>query len=294
MSPSPELLVEATGPLATVQDAGRPGLSDLGVGVSGAADRGAARLGNRLVGNPADAAVLEATLGGLVLQVRGGPVTVAVTGAPCDVLVDRRPVGHHCRVRVADGARLHLGAPSVGVRTYLAVRGAIAVAPVLGSRSTDVLADLGPAPLGVGDALPVGAPPADPVPDTDLAPVASPPPGDVVVRVVLGPRHDWFTGAGRSLLAGWWTVTAESNRVGMRLEGTALERAAAVRTAELPSEGVVRGSLQIAASGLPTVFLADHPVTGGYPVAAVVVDADLDVLAQVRAGQRLGFRATRP
>lgn len=286
------LVVEATGPLATVQDAGRPGLGDLGVGASGAADRGAARLANRLVGNPEDAAVLEATLGGLALRA-DEPVTVAATGAPCDLLVDDRPVGHHCRVRVPAGAVVRLGVPSVGVRTYLAVRGAIDVDPVLGSRSTDVLADLGPAALSVGDVLPVGG--SDhPVPDTELAPVAPPPEGDVVARVVLGPRHDWFSAeAVQSLLATRWTVGADSNRVGMRLEGPAMERAAEYADAELPSEGVMRGSLQVPASGRPTVFLADHPVTGGYPVAAVVLDADTDALAQVRVGQHIRFRATR-
>ncbi|RZT86719.1 biotin-dependent carboxylase-like uncharacterized protein [Pseudonocardia sediminis] len=283
-------MVEATGPQATVQDAGRPGYSDLGVGVSGAADRAAARLGNRLVGNPEDAAVLEATFGGLAVRVRGG-ATVAVTGAPCEVVVDGRPVGHHCRVRVPAGARLRLDAPAAGVRSYLAVRGSIAVDPVLGSRSTDVLAGLGPAALSVGDVLPVGAARGVP-PATDLAPVASPPAGDVSVRVVLGPRHDWFTAdAVQALLRTPWTVSRDSNRVGMRLDGPAMERAAGFADAELPSEGVVRGSLQIAASGRPTVFLADHPVTGGYPVAAVVLDADTDLLAQVRAGQRLRFRA---
>lgn len=289
MGAGAELVVEATGPRTTVQDAGRPGFSDLGVGVSGAADRGAARLANRLVGNVEDAAVLEATLGGLALRT-SAPMTVAVTGAPCELLVDGRPVGHHCRVRVPAGAHLRLGVPWVGVRTYLAVRGSIGVAPVLGSRSTDVLAGLGPPPLEVGDVLPVGSAPPGPEPAIDLAPVASPPAGDVAVRVVLGPRDDWFTpDAVRSLLRTAWTVGPDSNRVGMRLDGPAMDRATAFRDAELPSEGVVRGSLQIAASGRPTVFLADHPVTGGYPVAAVVVDADLDRLAQVRAGQRIRF-----
>ena len=111
-----ELVVEATGPRTTVQDAGRPGFSDLGVGVSGAADRGAARLGNRLVGNPEEAAVLETTLGGLVLRTTA-PSTVAVTGAPGELFVEDTPVGHHCRVRVPAGSRLRLGSPPVGVRT---------------------------------------------------------------------------------------------------------------------------------------------------------------------------------
>ncbi|MCY7399687.1 MAG: biotin-dependent carboxyltransferase family protein [Nocardioides sp.] len=281
----PWLEVVTPGPLTTVQDLGRSGLGALGVGHSGAADAPALRLANRLLGNPESAAGLEVTFGGLELLAHGS-MTVTLTGAPCPMTVDGRAHWALGVVRVPDGAHLSLGLPLTGLRSYLAVRGGIDVAEQLGSRSSDTLAVLGPAPLAAGDRLPVG-PPTAPLPGVDLAPVAVPEAGDVTLRVVDGPRADWFTGAARdALLSAAYDVTADSNRVGMRLSGPVLERA---RDDELPSEGMVCGALQVPPSGQPTLFLADHPVTGGYPVIAVVVPADVPRAAQVRPGQRIIF-----
>jgi biotin-dependent carboxylase-like uncharacterized protein len=275
------LEVLATGPLATVQDLGRPGLAAVGVGHSGAADRGSLRLANRLVGNEEGAAAVEVTLGGLSVRALR-PVTVAVTGAVCPMDVG----AVNAVVHLAAGRRLTLGTPAAGLRSYLAVRGGIAVPEVLGSRSYDVLAGLGPAPLAVGDVLPAGAA-SGPPPCADLAPVAPPTAGEVVLRVRPGPRDDWFSPAAlRELLSATWTVGAASDRVGMRLDGPALER---VVEGELPSEGMVPGALQVPPGGRPVLFLADHPVTGGYPVVAVVLRADLDRAAQSRPGQTLRF-----
>jgi len=279
------LEVVTPGPLTTVQDLGRSGLGALGVGHSGAADTPALRLANRLLGNPESAAGLEVTFGGLEL-VAHGSMTVTLTGAPCPMTVDGRAHWALGVVRVPDGAHLSLGLPLTGLRSYLAVRGGIDVPEQLGSRSCDTLAVLGPAPLATGDRLPVGAP-SGPLPGVDLALVAAPEAGDVSLRVVDGPRADWFTADARAaLLSGAYDVTADSNRVGMRLSGPVLERA---RDDELPSEGMVCGALQVPPSGQPTLFLADHPVTGGYPVIAVVVPADVPRAAQVRPGQRITF-----
>jgi biotin-dependent carboxylase-like uncharacterized protein len=282
--------VTGTGTLATVQDLGRPGLAALGVGRSGAADAASLRLANRLLGNAEGAAALEVTLGRLELRVHGG-VYVALTGAPCPFTVDGRHASAGSVVWVPDGATLRLGTPPCGLRSYLAVRGGVDVPPVLGSRATDTLAGLGPAPLATGDRLRVGVPAAH-LPHVDHAPLRHPETGEVHLRVVPGPRADWFTPAAhRALLEASYEVTADSNRVGMRLAGTALERA---RHDELPSEGMTLGALQVPPSGQPTLFLADHPVTGGYPVIAVVVGSDVDRAAQARPGQRLRFTATTP
>lgn len=279
------LEVVTPGVLTTVQDLGRPGLGALGVGHSGAADVPALRLANRLLGNPESAAALEVTFGGLEVVARGN-VTVTLSGAPCPVSVDGRDEGAHGVVWVPDGATLRLGPPRAGLRSYLAVRGGIEVPAQLESRSADTLAALGPDPLVAGDRLPVGRA-LFPLPGVDLAPVACPEEGDVTLRVVDGPRADWFTAAAReALVSGTYEVTAESNRVGMRLAGPVLERA---QEQELPPEGMVCGALQVPPSGQPTLFLADHPVTGGYPVVAVVVPADLPRAAQVRPGQRITF-----
>ncbi|MBE9374639.1 biotin-dependent carboxyltransferase family protein [Saccharopolyspora sp. HNM0983] len=286
LSPVPALDVLATGPLATVQDAGRPGLADIGVGASGAADRAAYRLANRLVANDPDAAAVEITFGGFTARARGD-LTVAVTGAACPVEIDGRGAAVDSVLRVPAGAELRLGAPTAGLRCYLAVRGGIDVEPVLGSRATDLLAGLGPPELQPGSVLPAGRPPAA-FPTVDLAPVPAPPEGDVLLHAVAGPRADWFTEQALEALSGSrFEVTAQSNRIGMRLDGPDLPRA---RTGELPSEGMVPGALQVPPSARPTLFLADHPVTGGYPVIAVLRAADVARAAQVRPGQHLRFR----
>jgi biotin-dependent carboxylase-like uncharacterized protein len=273
------LTVLATGPLTTVQDAGRPGQGALGVGRSGACDRAAAALANRLVGNHPDAAVLEVTLGGLALRA-DADLVVATTGARCSG-------AHNAPTALPAGRELRLGLPDTGLRTYVAVRGGVAVEPVLGSRSTDLLSGLGPAPLTVGTVLPVGTA-VGPMPGVDLAPVADPPGGEVTVRVLPGPRADWFAEeAVRALTGTPWTVTDESNRIGLRLSGVVLER---TRSGELASEGMVRGALQVPPSGQPVLFLADAPVTGGYPVIGYVDDADVDRCGQLRPGQTLRFR----
>lgn len=274
--------VLAKGPLTTVQDFGRPGQAALGVGRSGACDQASYRLANRLVGNPDNAAVLEVTFGGLRLMV-DGDVMVVTTGARC-----QGSWPHNAPTTLKSGDELELGMPMSGLRTYVAVRGGFAVEPVLGSRSTDTLTGLGPDAVAPGDVIAIGEPELAP-PGIDVAPVTDPETGDVTVLVTPGPRRDWFTDAAwASLLEQTYSVTSESNRVGLRLDGDALERN---RTGELPSEGLVRGALQIPPSGKPVLFLADHPVTGGYPVIAYVVDDDVDRCAQLRPGQRLLMRA---
>ncbi|WP_268643790.1 biotin-dependent carboxyltransferase family protein [Nocardiopsis sp. EMB25] len=280
-----ELEILATGPMTTVQDAGRFGHADLGVGRSGAADTASYALANRLVANPVGAAALEVTMGGLRVRARGA-VTVAVTGAPVPLRVDGRGVATDAVLHLPDGAELSMGVPARGLRSYLAVRGGVDVPPVLGSRSTDVLAGLGPAVPTPGDLLPVGPAPAG-FPRVDhvaTAPVGGP---SIDLRVVLGARDDWFTPeAVATLLSREYEVTSRSDRVGARLTGPVLERS---RGGELPSEGMVAGSLQVPPNGEPVLFLADHPVTGGYPVIAVVHSAHLPRAAQAAPGTRMRF-----
>ena len=273
-------VVEA-GPLTTVQDLGRPGLASLGVSPSGAADRASAQRANALVGNPASAAVLEVTLGGLRMLALVD-TEVAVAGAPVTVTVDGAEVGSS--VRLAAGSTLRLGRPALGVRSYVAVRGGLDVPAVLGSRSTDLLSGLGPSRLRPGDVIAVG----------DVARVRGEVPDAVVIAadvdlpLLPGPRLDLFAAeAFARLLAAPYVVTPDSNRVALRLDGEPLHRTSA---GELASEGLVRGALQVPPSGQPVLFLADHPVTGGYPVVAVVPDAATDRAAQARPGSRITFR----
>ncbi|GAC1324636.1 MAG: biotin-dependent carboxyltransferase family protein [Mycobacteriales bacterium] len=275
----------APGPLCTVQDLGRPGLGALGVGRSGAADRAALRLANRLVGNPEGAAGLEITFGGLSARFEHA-ATVALTGAQCPVQVGPSAGFMSGPLGMAAGAELRLGLPAAGVRTYLAVRGGIDVPAVLGSCSTDLLSGLGPPVLAAGTRLAVGSASGE-LPEVDLAPVPAYH-DEVTLRARRGPRDDWFSAeAGRLLASSAYVVTAESNRIGVRLSGPALERS---RPGELPSEGMVAGALQVPPNGAPVLFLADHPVTGGYPVIAVVDGEDLGLAAQARPGDRIRFR----
>ncbi len=274
------LQVLATGPLTTFQDAGRPGQAASGIGRSGACDRAAFALANRLVGNPAGTAVLEVTLGGLRLLAQAD-VVLATTGARC-----AGAFPHQAATAVSAGEQFRLGGPVSGLRTYVAVRGGFDIAPVLGSCSTDILGGLGPAALRIGDELAVGA--------AQLSagggrPAAEPVSGVLHVDVLPGPRRDWFAdGAWSQLRGSPYTVSMHSNRVGLRLDGPLLDR---VRTEELPSEPMMRGAVQVPPSGEPVLFLADHPVTGGYPVLAYVVDSNVDRCGQLRPGQQLRFRA---
>lgn len=287
------LEVLATGPLALVEDRGRPGYAAVGVGRSGAADRAAYLLAGRLLGEPVGRAAVEVTLGGLVVQARGS-FTIVVTGAPAPAMIDGRPVGHAAPVHLPDGATLALGMPPTGLRSYLAVRGGIDLEPVLGSRSSDTLSGIGPAPVAVGQVLPIGQPgPGGPT--LDVAPVGAPEGGTVELTLLPGPRLAWLADP-RALTTASWTVSGHSDRVGMRLAGSPVRRARRWADAELPSEGVVLGGVQVPADGQPIVFLADHPVTGGYPVVAVLRTADVDRAAQCRPGQsvRLRWAVTPP
>lgn len=278
--------VVRSGALTTVQDLGRTGHAHLGVPRSGALDEPAHRLANRLLGNPEDAATLETTLDGCTLRITGTATSAVVTGAPCPVTLDARPAPWGVPLHVPVGSRLTVGRAESGVRSYLAFAGGVAAEPVLGSRSTDLLSGLGPAPLQTGDRLPLGSPrrPAPPAPDA--APWA-PPPTELVLPLLAGPRADWFTPAAlRTLTTGRYRVSPSSNRIGLRVDGPLLERS---REGELPSEGMVLGAVQVPPEGRPVVFLADHPVTGGYPVVGVVPEESLAAAAQAVPGTPVRF-----
>lgn len=294
------------GPQLLVQDLGRPGLAALGVSASGAADRGALREANRAVGNPPHLAALELAGGGAALRFRG-PAVVALTGALADptvvpsVAAHGRPgasieVEHGSPVALDDGDELRIGAVREGLRVIIGIRGGIALEPVLGSLASDTLGGLGPAPLAAGDELPLHGPAAGTAAVAHRLAPRSPLPraGETVeLRIALGPRADWCTDAAlRALEQQAWEITPRSDRVGLRLAGAVpLERS---RAGELESEGCVTGAIQVPPDGQPVLFLPDHPLTGGYPVIAAVVEADLDLAGQLPPGARIRFRVERP
>jgi biotin-dependent carboxylase-like uncharacterized protein len=280
------LTVLRPGPLALLQDAGRFGHAADGVGRSGPADRAAHARANRLVGNDPGAPAVEITLGGFAVRA-DRDATVAITGAPAPADIDGDPAGHDTPLALPAGKTLRLRAPSIGIRSYLAAAGGFGVPLVLGSASTDTLSKLGPPPLARGDELRVGTSRGS------GAPPAATPLGEPVttLRVLFGPRDDWFADP-TALTTGEWRVSPQSNRVGLRLDRPDPDRPTLVRAraGEISSEGIVLGAIQVPPSGQPVLFLADHPLTGGYPVVAVVVDDDIDRAGQLRPGQRLRLR----
>lgn len=262
-----------------VQDLGRPDAVSWGVPSSGAADRGALRRANRLVGNPEDAAALE--IFGGVRAVMLHSAVVAISGADVDVDVDGRGAATECAVDVPAGAVISMSPARRGLRSYFAVRGGIAAQMTLGSRSYDALSGLGPSPLRAGDVVDAGAVVPVDAPWRERLPVSVGVPRDV--RIAPGPQVGWIdTGA---LVSAPWTVSATSNRVGLRLRGAPLRRPAG----EVDPIPVMPGAIQVPPDGLPIVLGPDAGVTGGYPVVACVVD-DLDALGQLAPGESLHLR----
>lgn len=279
---------------ALFQDLGRFGQTGQGVSSAGALDRGSFKAANRLVGNDEAEPCLELTGGGFAFRSLGQAV-VAFTGAPCDIDL-RTSVGRHLKpafyapIALEPGDEVTLSAPKAGARSYMSVRGGFVADTIMGSAATDTLAAIGPAPVCAGDRLRVRASKnLQPVSLFEPPAITFPKIGDVVeLDIVLGPRSDWFTlGSLDSLSQTPWEVTARSNRVGVRLASeAALVRAS---KAELPSEGCVAGALEVPPDGKPLLLLADHPLTGGYPVVGAVADYHLDLAGQIPVGASIRF-----
>ena len=295
---SATLELNRIGAQALFQDGGRPGLAAQGVSASGALDKGALRLANRLVGNDIDGPAIEIVGGGFEFTSRGASV-VSITGADGTVTLTTeagraRPVARGQAIALDSGDRVRLGEPTAGVRSYLAARGGFVVDRVLGSVSTDTLAGIGADALAAGQVIGIAAARRGVVGAPEPASAQLPDAGQVVVLdVVMGPRVDWFTREAVELFAQQrWVVSPQSSRVGLRLSGaTPLAR---THEMELPSEGTLQGSIQIPPDGQPVLFLADHPLTGGYPVIAAVAPHHLDLAGQIPIGTAVRFKPIRP
>ncbi len=255
--------VASWGVAGSVQDAGRPGRAWLGAGRGGAVDRPSLALANRLVGNDEACAAFE-TSGGLTITTTK-PTMVAVTGGVAHITVESGPpVGWGMPVVLPAGATLRVGRMMHGARIYVSVRGGI---------------------INSGDAMHAGPDPHTPA---ALQPAARHEPS-TNVRLWPGPRLDWFDDDALQILTSNPFVVTDTSRVGSRLSGESLRR---VRHDELPSEGMVEGSMQVPPDGNPIVMLAGYPATGGYPVIAVVDPADIHLVGQAAVGTELRFRLT--
>ena len=293
------LRVAEAGLLTTVQDLGRPGLMRFGVTPGGAADRASLILGNLLVGNERGAAALEITLLGPRLTF-AVPAVIAITGADLGPALNGAAVPLWQPVRVRSGDELTFTAAlanSHGARAYLCIAGGIAVEPVMGSRATDLFGGFGGwqgRALRSGDTLPLGIPSAPPsaLLRRRLArerPAFDP---DRPLRVVLGPQRDRFTASGvDTFLSAAYTVSPKSDRMGVRLTGPHVEH---TRGADMISEGIAHGAVQVPGDGQPIVLLGARQTIGGYPKIATVIDADLDALARYRPGNQIRFTAVEP
>ncbi|KGJ06674.1 sensor histidine kinase inhibitor, KipI family [Paracoccus halophilus] len=285
------LRILATGFPITFQDEGRPGQTGQGVSGSGAMDIGALRRANRAVGNPSGAAALEITLG--PVRLRAECMMVLALAGAARASIDGAPVPAGAAFALDPGDELLIAPPGSGMRSYLAMRGGYQVTPVLGSAATDTLAFVGPDALKAGDAIAPANGAAIAVAAPEMQPEL-PGPGDLVeLPVTLGPRADWFTpDMLHHFLTQEWRVTPDSSRVGIRLQG---ERPVTrIDARELPSEGTETGAIQVPHSGQPVLFLADHPLTGGYPVIATLRPEALDLAGQIPPGARIRFVADAP
>jgi antagonist of KipI len=268
------ILVLSPGALTTVQDLGRFGFAHYGISASGAADPLALRAANLLVGNAENAPVLEMTLTGGEFAFEGG-ATIALTGADFGANVAMWQA-----VGVRDGDVVRLGGARNGARCYLAVRGGLDVPLVMGSASVHVMTQVGGRPLMRGDRLTIGhAAVRRPRNTPRVWPMHR---GTASLRATPGPQARWF---GEELYRGNYVVSEESNRMGIRLKGTAL----AAPAGHMITEGVPLGAVQAPPDGQPIVLFVEHQTTGGYPKPANVISADFWQLGQLRPRDEVHF-----
>ena len=285
--------VRSPGLYTTVQDAGRRGHRALGIPAAGAMDLPALWAANAAVGNAPDAAAIELTAPGPVLRVLDH-LTIAIAGADLSPTLNGASIAPATPVLLRPGQTLQFGAPRAGMWAYLAVAGGVEARRVLGSASTYVpglLGGSGGRRLREGDLLGSNEPPRQRRPNRASGSVENPPiPGPhVTVRVIPGPQDEWLTEEARSaFLKEEYRISLQGDRAGTRLDGPGLSH----RTAgEFLSDGVLPGAVQVPSGGRPIVIMPDGPTTGGYPKVAVVISADLRLLAQARPGTAVRFRA---
>lgn len=281
------------GMMSTIQDQGRTGYRAYGMPVSGVADRYASIMANILVGNVPEAAVVEMTM-------RGGrfrfphEAYVAVCGADMQAKLNGRRIKNWSGFYVPATSELAFDYAVDGCRTYIAFRGGIEVPQVMGSRSTYLRAGLGGyqgRALRAGDVLELARGLPLPFVRNELARISVPEYGnDVSLRVILGPQDDLFTAEGiGTFLNSGFTVTAQNDRMGYRLEGEAITHK---NGSDILSDALCPGAVQVPGNGMPIVMMADCQTTGGYAKIGTVISADLAILAQAKAGDRVSFVAS--
>ncbi len=286
---SAKFRVIQVGPHVSFQDRGRFGAMRFGVPASGPMDRLAHAAANVVIGNDASATAVEVSLGGLTLECVEGTVTVAVVGGDFAVSHRSGSIDSWAVLHVRPGDRLSIRSGDAGSWTYLAFAGALDAPVWLGHTATHSQSGLGGGQLQPGQVLVVAEPRDE---RRRVGPVPRPPLGPVSPRVVMGPQdHRFEPAAIAAFETATYSFTSAFDRMGVRLDGPRLGLSGAL---SIPSEPIVRGSIQVAGDGVPTLLFADHQTTGGYPKIATVVSADLDTLAQRRPGDTVQFDPISP
>jgi 5-oxoprolinase (ATP-hydrolysing) subunit C len=285
------LRIVSAGPGVTLQDGGRWRYLRYGVTAAGPMDPLAFATANLAAGRRPDAPAIEVSLGGLELAVSGGDVSVAVVGGAFRLRADDREFSSPAIVPLRPQSKLSIRAGSHGAWCYVAIAGALDVAPTLGSVATHTRSGIGGLngrALAAGDVLTVATPQ---VLEPEIATIATPwlARGDGAIRVVLGPQDDYFNSdAIAAFLRGPWTLSSRSDRMAYSFEGTPLVHA---KGFNILSDGIAMGAIQVPGNGLPVVLMADRQPTGGYPKIATVIGVDLGRLSQLRPGARISFSA---
>ena len=282
-----KLVIASIGPASSVQDGGRPGSQRYGLVPSGAMDRLALAAANTLIGNAALAAAVEIGPFGASFTARDGAVRVALSGAPRNADIAKRPVACDTSMMLADGESLTLGFARGGSFSYLAIEGGIQGEPMFGSLAVNARAGLGspyPRPLQAGDELQTTPPSGAAERRIELPPALDGP-----IRLVLGPQDDEFSDEAKKLfLDSEWKISATSDRMGYRLEGPVIRH---LHGHNIVSDGTVNGSIQVPGNGAPIVLMPDRGTSGGYPKIATVISADFGRFAQTPAGRAFRFKA---
>jgi biotin-dependent carboxylase-like uncharacterized protein len=281
------LLIERPGLSTSVQDLGRFGCQRYGVPVSGALDPLALRLANALVGNPPDMAALEILALGPSFVIEADSVRLALVGSAVGLKIDGSAVPANQSATAPRGARVSIGGLTDSANCILAIEGGLDLAPCMGSRSTYARGGFGGfegRALRQGDRVPLGRPAATTMPERRAAAIEY---GSGPIRVVLGPQEDFFTPTAiERFFAEPYEITAEADRMGMRLEGAKLDHA---KGFNIVSDGIAMGHIQVPGTGQPIVLLVDRQTVGGYPKIGAVIGVDLPRLGRMRPGERLSF-----
>ncbi|WP_347975467.1 biotin-dependent carboxyltransferase family protein [Bosea vestrisii] len=285
------LSVVSVGPHVSIQDGGRSGFMRFGVPRSGAMDRASLAAANIALGNAANAPTIEVSMGGVVLECQAGILSLAIAGGGFVVQCGSAKVGSWSIVTLRTGERLTIRPGHWGSWTYLAFAGELVSEHWLGSASTHASSGLGGGRLKVGQLLHVRSASRREERGGDIpCPVTARPRSEL--HIVLGPQERFFSAdALQTLMTRSYILSDAYDRMGVRLKGPALSPEGLL---DMPSEAIVRGSIQVAGDGVPTILLADHQTTGGYPKIATVVDSELDSFVQLRSRDEIRFIPISP